>query len=279
MARNIPVQTYLPPHVADSKALAIRRLPSVVAKVKSEFEYLRHQAGLTVDHTLLEPLQHDPTTLLPDGSYLDHSRVHELLSGNDGEACPTLAEVYKRYMDDPTNGWTETTRQAYQTTHALVVSVLGAELAIADVSRVEVRQLIEVLRFLPKNSVKIFPKLSPLQASDRGRADVNIEKISTANANSYLGNFSTFMNWCVREELIARNPARGFTASKNTGSGASQRLGQPSPRGAYIVKMELLRFWRASATLTKMVASTVEISVVSIPSAEISMPIPVLNWS
>jgi len=186
----------------DSKAQAIRRLPTIAAKVESEFEYLRHKAGLTIDHTLLD--------LFNDGSTLCSSTNTEVSEVSGSGAYPTLGDVYRRYMDDPTNAWTETTRQAYQTTHALVVSVLGADLSISDVSRVGVRQLIEVLRFLPKNAVKIFPQLSPQQASDLGRADAKIEKISTANANSYLGNFSTFMNWCVREELIGRNPARGL---------------------------------------------------------------------
>jgi integrase len=63
---------------------------------------------------------------------------------------------------------------------------------------------------LPQNATKLFPKLSPRAAAQRARAKPDIARISAANAKAYLGSFSTLMNWCVSEELIGRNPARGL---------------------------------------------------------------------
>ncbi|MEP7350851.1 MAG: site-specific integrase [Sphingorhabdus sp.] len=193
----------------DSKAIAIRRLSAVVAKVDAEFEYVRKNAGLTVDRTLLEPLEDDPATFSRYDSSLNFSPSHTSL-GLRNEPCPTLTNAYDRYLGDPTFSWSETTRQAYETTRSLVVSILGENMAIASVSRSEVRQLIDVLQHLPRNAVKLFPKLSPREASDLARSRADVERISAANANAYLGRFSNFMNWCVREELIDRNPARGL---------------------------------------------------------------------
>jgi integrase len=45
---------------------------------------------------------------------------------------------------------------------------------------------------------------------ERARSEPTLQRISTANANAYLGNFNTFLNWAVGEEIINRNPARGL---------------------------------------------------------------------
>jgi integrase len=127
------------------------------------------------------------------------------------QATPeVLSIVYQRYIDDPTHAWSASTRQAYETTHTMALAILGARTAITALSRSDIRWPIEILRFVPRNSSKLFPKLSLRSAADRARADSNIKRISTANANVYLGNLSTFLNWCVSEELIGRNPTRGL---------------------------------------------------------------------
>jgi len=58
--------------------------------------------------------------------------------------------------------------------------------------------------------VKLFPRLTLREAAERARSDETITRISTSNANAYLGNFCTFLNWAVGEEIIHRNPARGL---------------------------------------------------------------------
>ena len=193
----------------DSMAIAIRRLSAVVARVDAGFEYIRLNAGMTVDKTLLAPFDDDPATFLHNDRSLNFSAATPF-AGQRNEPRLTLGDAYDRYLSDPTFAWSDTTRQAYETTRSLVVCILGADVAMTSVTRSEVRQLIEVLQHLPRNAVKLFPKLSPREASDLTRSRADIERMSAANANAYLGRFSNFINWCVREELIDRNPARGL---------------------------------------------------------------------
>jgi hypothetical protein len=77
----------------DSLQTALRRLPLITATLESEFERIRHDAGLTVDETILRPSQDDL------GGSLRPARLEA-----QGDATPqllTLAQAYARYMDDP----------------------------------------------------------------------------------------------------------------------------------------------------------------------------------
>ena len=121
-----------------------------------------------------------------------------------------LGEAYTRYIDDPTHCWSASTRQAYETTRKIVVSVLGAAIPINSLARAHCREYLEMLRHLPRNAAKRFPKLSLREASERARAQGGIELISAANANVHLANFSSFLNWAVNEELLTPNPTRGL---------------------------------------------------------------------
>ncbi|NTZ43352.1 hypothetical protein G7A66_09700 [Altererythrobacter sp. SALINAS58] len=88
--------------------------------------------------------------------------------------------------------------------------MLGEETPLASISRAHCRDLLDVLRFLPANAGKVFPKLTPREAAARARVRGDIKIISAANANSLMSNMSSFLNWAVNEELLARNPARGL---------------------------------------------------------------------
>ncbi|MFK4002542.1 DUF6538 domain-containing protein [Qipengyuania sp. NPDC077563] len=185
----------------DSLQTALRRLPLVTSVLESEFERIRYDAGLSVDEALLRPYEDD------------------LASATDGEAITvdseaseplTLAHAYSRYMDDPTNRWSPSPRQAYETTRRFAVSVLGEDVTVAALARSHCRDYLEVLRHMPSHAAKRFPKLSLRAASDLARERGDIELVSAANANAHLANFSSFLNWAVNEELLARNPMRGL---------------------------------------------------------------------
>ena len=122
----------------------------------------------------------------------------------------TLGEAYTRYIDDPTHCWSASTRQAYETTRKIALSALGADIAINSLVRAHCREYLQMLRHLPRNAPKRFPKLTLREASERAREQGDIELISAANANVHLANFSSFLNWAVNEELLARSPMRGL---------------------------------------------------------------------
>lgn len=87
---------------------------------------------------------------------------------------------------------------------------MGSNLPIESISRGHCRDVLDVLRFLPRNAAKLFPKLSPREASQRAKDQTGIKIISPSNANALMSNLSSFLNWAVNEELLLRNPARGL---------------------------------------------------------------------
>ena len=160
-------------------------------------------AGLPVDVTLIQSLkddlaEHAIETAPPPST---NAQPDKLL---------TLGEAYRSYIDDPTRAWTTNTREAYETSRRLAIAVIGGAVAVSSISRAHCRDMLDVLRFLPANASKLFPKLSPREAADRARLRGGIKIISAAHANSLMSNMSSFLNWAVNEELLARNPARGL---------------------------------------------------------------------
>ena len=187
----------------DSLAVAARRLPGVVAQIETQIEHARAMAGLPVDATLIRPLKDDPVEGTAPITPAPTASVHP-------DRQLTLAEAYRSYIDDPTRAWTSNTREAYETSRRLACAVIGDVVPIASISRTHCRDLLDILRFLPANAGKLFPKLSPREAAERARLRSDIKVISAANANSLMSNMSSFLNWAVNEELLARNPARGL---------------------------------------------------------------------
>ena len=108
----------------DSMAIAIRRLFAVVAKISAEFEYVRQNAGLTFDRTLLGPSKDDPATFTRYNGFPIFMPSHTY-AGSRNTPCPTLGEVYDRYLGDPTFWWSEAKRQGYVTTCELVMSIFA----------------------------------------------------------------------------------------------------------------------------------------------------------
>jgi hypothetical protein len=90
----------------------------------------------------------------------------------------TLAEAYRNYIDDPTRAWTANTREAYETSRKLAVAVVGGAVPVASISRAHCRDMLDVLRFLPANAGKLFPKLSPREAAEwaRLRGGIKIDR-------------------------------------------------------------------------------------------------------
>jgi len=193
----------------DSLQIARRRLPAAAARLELMFEDTRSKGGKDVDLTLLKPFDDD----------LHNPGPPAITAPKSEEApCPsvTLGEAYERYLSDPTHHWTARTRETYDTVRKLAVSVIGAETELRSLSRSHMRHLMEVLRTLPRNATKLFPNLSPEQASVRLKETGKGVPISVANANVYLSSLSNFLNWAVDEELAERNPVRGLRFADST---------------------------------------------------------------
>ena len=208
-----------------------------------------------MDATLIQPLNDDPA---------EQPTVIKVAptAGVQANFSLTLAEAYRRYIDDPTRAWTANTREAYETSRRLAIAVIGEAVPIASISRTHCRDFLDVLRFLPANASKLFPKLSPREAADRARLRGNIKVISAANANSLMSNMSSFLNRAVNEELLGRNPARGL------------RLPDPVSKRDKRFPFSRCSFMRSLTPLSSVAASTVSAattrSAISAPATRIS---------
>ncbi|HEU4967699.1 hypothetical protein, partial [Sphingomonas sp.] len=172
-------------------------------------------AGLTVDLTLIEPSPDELSTGRLNGAGASGAG-EQSTPQVDEVPCLTFGEAYKRYLADPTQAWSARTREAYETSRRLAVSVIGNDIVMSTISRTHVRDYLDVLRFLPRNAAKRFPKLTPRQAAELARERGDVTLISAANANACIGNLSTFLNWAVNEELLARNPIKGLRLPDDT---------------------------------------------------------------
>jgi integrase len=187
----------------------------MAAQVEFEVEMARSMAGLPVDSALLEPSNNDPQ-IGSDSRRPTPEAEQSSVATVDGASRLTFGDTYERYLTDPTQAWSSRTREAYETSRRLAVSVIGKDVPICAMSRAHVRDYLDVLRFLPRNAVKRFPKLTPRQAANRARERGDGDLISAANANACIGNLSTFLNWAVNEELLARNPIKGLRLPDDT---------------------------------------------------------------
>nr|WP_314431871.1 phage integrase SAM-like domain-containing protein [uncultured Brevundimonas sp.] len=122
----------------------------------------------------------------------------------------TLGDLYDAYMNDPTRDWSPTTRMAYQTTKRIVLSILGKDTPVRSITRSQCREMIEVLRWQPRNASKLFPKLSPVEIAKHAKAEDRTDLINPANINTYLNKLGGVLNWAVKEEMLDRNPAQGL---------------------------------------------------------------------
>ena len=113
-------------------------------------------------------------------------------------------------MSDPTRNWSPTTRMAYQTTMRIVLAILGRDTPARAVTRAMCREMIEVLRWQPRNASKLFPNSTPMDIADRAKAEGRTDLINAANINTYLNKLGAAFNWAVKEEVIDRNPCAGL---------------------------------------------------------------------
>ena len=190
----------------DSPTVALRRSHLIAAAIEYDFEAARSKVGLSADQTILSGFVHNEgapsVRVTPDAAPSANKEV--ALAG------PTLAELYDAYMADPTRDWSPTTRMAYQTTRRIVLAILGEDTPSRSITRVQCRDMIEVLRWQPRNASKLFPGLSPVEIAAKAKAEQRTDLINAANLNTYLNKLSGVFNWAVKEEMIDRNPAQGL---------------------------------------------------------------------
>jgi len=183
----------------------------VAAQIEHEFEIARSRVGLNVDPIMLEAFT-EPAPFAAAASVAEPEEPNGI----------TLSDLYDAYMDDPTRDWSPTTRMAYQTTKRLVVAILGADTPVRSISRSQCREMIEVLRWQPRNASKLFPKLTPIEIAERAKAEGRTDLINAANINTYLNKLGGVLNWAVKDELLDSNTAQGLCVPDPTERSANR---------------------------------------------------------
>jgi integrase len=194
----------------DSFALAVRLCHQVASEIESMFEEKRYQAGMPFEDRLIF-------------KKIDHATVPATITQRASPACAgssdlTLTEVYQRYIEDPTKRRSDRTMLAHDATRRVVECALGATTPLGSLTREHCRELLELLRYLPVNFGKKYPKLTVREVVDLAKKDERIRTINPTNLNAYMARFATMMNWAVAEEYIGRNPARGLQIAETVHS-------------------------------------------------------------
>ncbi|WP_411291462.1 DUF6538 domain-containing protein [Sphingorhabdus sp.] len=166
----------------DSEIGARRRSHAVLAQIEAGFAQARLTNGGIVDLTLLQPWEARSGLSLPSAASLT------LIRRDDPTLADTITvgEVFDRFLADPTQNWSPRTLLAYETTHRLVVSIIGASTPINALSRAVCRDFLETLRFLPKGASRAFPALSPKEASIHAKATGYARHCEEDNSNEHL---------------------------------------------------------------------------------------------
>ncbi|GGF76951.1 hypothetical protein GCM10011332_33650 [Terasakiella brassicae] len=159
---------------------------------------------------------HDPQIKAPPLSDVDGLRtliktvVEEVLEVHTPKKPSiTLDDLYQRYMDDPARNRSKKTVMTYQSVYNVLIDIFGADKPIADIDREDCRQFMDVVRHLPANARKKFPKKSLVKISAIAR-ERKMKPMAPLTINKYVNKLSAMLNWAVDEELLDHNPAIGL---------------------------------------------------------------------
>ncbi len=106
------------------------------------------------------------------------------------------------------------THKRYTHIFKALEETLGPDTVLKTITREDCRRVRDFLRNVPKNASKVYRGLTLAQAVAQGVKD-DVQRISGSTLNAYLINLSATMNWAVREEWIARNPAGGVVVKSS----------------------------------------------------------------
>jgi len=135
----------------------------------------------------------------------------------------TLRQLLAAFIAAPTKVRSTKTQTIYENAVAIAGEVLGLDAPLRSIERESCRRLLDMLRWLPSNAAKRFPRLSALQASEMAGAKGLTSTLSQASANGYMNRLSALRNFAVNEGYIDRYPARGLRIA-NTKHRRDRRL-------------------------------------------------------
>ncbi|HWT52006.1 MAG TPA: tyrosine-type recombinase/integrase, partial [Caulobacter sp.] len=122
----------------------------------------------------------------------------------------TFREVFDLFLSDPSRDRTQKTASIYEGLFNVVSGIWGADIALDDIDRARCRDLLDVLRTLPSNPTKRFPKLTMVEASRMAKETGLTSVLSAGSINGYMAKLRTLLTFAVQEGWIERNVAKGL---------------------------------------------------------------------
>jgi integrase len=178
-----------------NKAEAVRRSRIVAADIETIFRTTDSDQGTQFASTAYEPKTERVAALIPI------------------KQPKSLRDLFDLFTHDPAKHRVHRTSLALESVASLMFDLLGAETLIAIIDREMCRGLLETLRWLPTNSTKRFPKLSPTQAAQMAKDKRLDSVLSATSVNSYMNILRSAFNFAVNEGWNDRNPAKGLRVS------------------------------------------------------------------
>lgn len=199
---------------------ALDRYQTVSVTVEQTFNQYRHGDGnghgFGTDTVLHKTATHatqfkaPPSTSNDDLRTLIKTVVEEVLSASaPKKPSITLDDLYHRYMDDPARNRSKKTVMTYQSVYNVLMELFGKDRLISDIDREDCRQFMDVVRHLPANARKKFPKKSLVEISALAK-ERHMKPMAPLTINKYVNKLSAMMNWAVEEGLLDHNPAVGL---------------------------------------------------------------------
>ncbi|WP_240796852.1 site-specific integrase [Terasakiella sp. SH-1] len=100
----------------------------------------------------------------------------------------------------------------YQSVYNVLMDIFGKDRLIEEIKRDDCRQFMDVVRHLPANAKKRFPRKSLLEISTLAR-ERGIKPMAPLTINKYVNKLSAMLNWAVEEELLDHNPAKNLSVA------------------------------------------------------------------
>ncbi|WP_417798892.1 phage integrase SAM-like domain-containing protein [Terasakiella pusilla] len=104
-------------------------------------------------------------------------------------------------MDDPARSRSKKTVMTYISVYNVLMEIFGKDRLISDISRDDCRQFMDVVRHLPANAKKRFPRKSLVEISTIAR-EKKMTSMAPLTINKYVNKLSAMLNWAVEEELL-----------------------------------------------------------------------------
>ena len=197
--------------------VAIGQARKVAYQIECMFDQARSGLPVQVDLAQHGESQSEPAQPI----IVDVEKVARIIAEKVVEATPqpepsappiadrTIKQVYEGYMADPSRQFSGKTKIAYDSIYKMLIEVIGENTHIRQLTRERCRGVLNLLRQLPANAAKKYPKLTLKQAAERGSRD-GAPRISVGTVNGYIQKLSALLSWSVNEGYLDKNPARGL---------------------------------------------------------------------